>query len=155
MASYLPAHPCTSAASVAYQPLSMETSHPMDSVYKAMAARVAEEEQTQRTMIALNDMKPAYPGKTPRELAGALGQIDGSLERHLPEMAKFWLMVLDARQRKQLLTPLRDSLTSILCCYWRTSNADSIRLHSIFRRLFNFLLSSAGKGMWSTFAPKA
>ncbi len=81
-------------------------------------------------------------------------QVDSSLEQHLPELSKFWLVSLDGRQRKQLLCPLKDSLGSILCCYWRTSNVESIRLHHIFRRLFNFLLSSAGKGMWAIFVPK-
>ena len=66
------------AASAAYQPLSMESSHhPMEPVYQAMAVRVAEEEQTQRTMIALNEMKPAYPGKTAKELTAALNRVRG------------------------------------------------------------------------------
>ena len=47
----------------------------MDAVYKAMAARVAEEEQTQRTMIALNEMKPTYPGKTAKQLSTVLEEV--------------------------------------------------------------------------------
>ncbi len=52
---------------MAFQPLSLETNNPMDAVYRVMAARVAEEEHTQRIMIALNEMKPSYPGKTAEE----------------------------------------------------------------------------------------
>ncbi len=59
----------------AYQPLSIECRSPMDAVYKAMAARVAEEEQTQRIMIALNDMKPAYPGKSISEVEAAVNEV--------------------------------------------------------------------------------
>lgn len=59
-----------------YQPLSIEnSSSPMDAVYKAMAARVAEEEQTQRTMIALNEMKPTYPGKNAKQLNTVLEEV--------------------------------------------------------------------------------
>ncbi len=75
MAGYLITPNAAAASSLAYQPLSMESSHPMDSVYKAMAVRVAEEEQTQRTMIALNEMKPTYPGKTSKELTAALNKV--------------------------------------------------------------------------------
>lgn len=64
--SYLTAP--SSSSSTSYQPLSMEYHSPMDAVYRAMAARMAEEEQTQRIMITLNEMKPTYPGKTTKEL---------------------------------------------------------------------------------------
>ena len=47
----------------------------MDAVYAVMAARVAEEEQTQRTMIALNEMKPSYPGKPTEEVKKALDEV--------------------------------------------------------------------------------
>ena len=47
----------------------------MDAVYAVMAARVAEEEQTQRTMIALNEMKPNYPGKGAEEVKTVLDEV--------------------------------------------------------------------------------
>lgn len=67
--------PPTCSSGFTYQPLSIECSSPMDAVYRAMAARVAEEEQTQRTMIALNDMRPAYPGKSSKQLNAVLEQV--------------------------------------------------------------------------------
>lgn len=81
-------------------------------------------------------------------------QIDSSLEFHLPNLENFWLCSLNGRQRKQLLCPLKDSLTGILCRFWRTDCLEGIRLNHIFQRLFNFLLSSSGKGMWTAFSPK-
>ena len=60
---------------IAYQPLSLETNTPMDAVYRVMAAHVAEEEQTQRTMITLNDMKPFFPGKLPEEVNMVLNRV--------------------------------------------------------------------------------
>ena len=81
-------------------------------------------------------------------------QIDSNIENHLPDMANFWLVKLDLRQRKQLLSPLRDTLRNLLCYHWRTDHPDGVRLHVIFKRLFSVLLSSGGKGMWATFKPK-
>lgn len=56
-------------------------------------------------------------------------------------------------KRKQLLNPVRDSVKGLLHCYWRTANLDSVRLHQIFNRLFNFLLSKNGQTLWSTVVP--
>ena len=56
----------------------------MDAVYAVMAARVAEEEQTQRTMIALNEMKPSYPGKQPEEVKKALDDVSNNIEHTSP-----------------------------------------------------------------------
>lgn len=42
-----------------------------------MATRMAEEEQTQRIMIVLNEMKPTYPGKTSKELKMVLEEVGG------------------------------------------------------------------------------
>ena len=40
-----------------------------------MAARLAEEEQTQRTMVALNEMKPSYPGRSSTDLQRVLEEV--------------------------------------------------------------------------------
>lgn len=69
-------------------------------------------------------------------------------------MSKFWLVALDASRRKQLFNPLRDSIKKILSQYWRTESLERVRLYQIFRRLFVFLLSSGGKGLWMSLAPK-
>ena len=51
----------------------------------------------------------------------------------------------------QLLTPLKESVQSLLHCFWRTSHLECVRLHKVFVRLFNFLLSNHGQGLWSSF----
>lgn len=76
------------------------------------------------------------------------------MEHHIPNLANFWLDTLDVRQRRQLLSPLKHSLSNLLCGYWRTEALEGIRLYQIFKRLFNFLLSSHGKGLWTSFVPK-
>jgi len=48
---------------------------PLSSQDVVMAARLAEEEQTQRTMIALNEMTPSYPGKSSTELQKVLDEV--------------------------------------------------------------------------------
>ena len=53
----------------------------------------------------------------------------------------------------QLLSPLHESVKGILCSYWRTSSLESVRLYQIVKRLFNFLLSQSGQGLWLTFVP--
>jgi len=70
---------------MAFQPLSLETNNPMDAVYRVMAARVAEEEHTQRIMICLNDTRPSYPGKTNEETARVLEMVSTRV--------KIWLAV--------------------------------------------------------------
>ncbi len=55
----------------------------MDAVYAVMAARVAEEEQTQRTMIALNEMKPSYPGKQHEEVKTVLDEVNFSVASYI------------------------------------------------------------------------
>ena len=47
----------------------------MDAMYAVMAARVAEEEQAQRVMMALNEMKPSYPLKSTEEVKKVLDEV--------------------------------------------------------------------------------
>lgn len=46
-----------------------------EAVYAVMAAREQEEEKTQRTMIALNEMKPFYPGKSSEDVQRVLEEV--------------------------------------------------------------------------------
>lgn len=70
-----PSRPSRSNPHLNYQPLSVQGHcSPMDTMYTVMAARVAEEEHTQRTMIALEEMKPAYPLKTHEEVQAVLDE---------------------------------------------------------------------------------
>ena len=55
-----------------FQPLATQESSALGNMYMAMAARVQEEEQVQRTMVALKETPPFYPGKTKEEVKMAL-----------------------------------------------------------------------------------
>lgn len=47
----------------------------MGDMYKVMATRLHEEEQTQRMMVALKEMSPFYPGKSQAEVHSVLEQV--------------------------------------------------------------------------------
>ena len=82
-----------------------------------------------------------------------LDEVNSDIEFHMQNLGSFWLVVLDSSKRKQLLSPLHESVKGILCSYWRTSSLESVRLYQIVKRLFNFLLSHSGQGLWHTFVP--
>ena len=72
---------------------------------------------------------------------------------HRPNIASFWMVTLDGAKRKQLLIPLKDLVKSLLQSHWRTTNLDSVKLFHILNKLFSYLLSRGGKGLWSAFVP--
>ena len=62
---------------------SLADSNPMGDMFRVMAARLHEEEQTQRTMVALNEMAPFYPGKTQAEVHSVLERVSRSCDCHV------------------------------------------------------------------------
>ena len=81
-------------------------------------------------------------------------QINSDMDYHIPTLANFWLDTLDGRQRRQLLFPLKQTLSHLLCGHWRTDKLDTITLYQIFKKLFIFMLSSGGKGLWASIMPR-
>ncbi len=80
-------------------------------------------------------------------------QINADLLTHRPNIASFWMVSLDSTKRKQLLVPLKDLIKRLLQSHWRTTNLDSVKLFHVLNRLFSYLLSRGGKGLWSVFVP--
>ena len=83
----------------------------------AMAAREHEEEQTQRTMLALNALHPSYPGKNGDDIKMVLEKVSGlntawrhayfiqihsDWSNHRSKVGTFWLLTLDSTKRKQV-----------------------------------------------------
>ena len=52
----------------------------MAEMFSVMAAQLQEEEQTQRTMVALKEMAPFYPGRSQSEVQAVLEQVRGSCD---------------------------------------------------------------------------
>ena len=65
------------------QPLALQDSSPLGDMFQVMAARLHEEEQTQRMMVALREMAPFYPGKTQAEVQSVLEMVSGSCDLHV------------------------------------------------------------------------
>ena len=80
-------------------------------------------------------------------------QINADIVTHRPNIASFWMVTLDGAKRKQLLAPLKDSVKTLLQTYCRAPVLESIKLHQVLNRLFSYLLSRGGKGLWSAFVP--
>lgn len=121
----------------------------------AMALREREEEQTQLTMVALNETKPFYPGKRQDEVQAALQQANVCLKSNLAKIADFWHIALSNMKRKELLDHVKDKVKRIMSCYWRTNDLKCVHLDKLVTRLFLFLLSNNGKGFWVTFVSQS
>ena len=80
-------------------------------------------------------------------------QLNPDFERYFPKMADFWLVSLDSNQRRQLLTPLKETVKSLIQSYWHKTNLCRVRIYQIFNKLFNFMLSRGGLGIWTSIAP--
>ena len=52
----------------------------MAEMFSVMATQLQEEEQTQRTMVALKEMAPFYPGRSQSEVQAVLEQVRGSCD---------------------------------------------------------------------------
>ena len=66
------------------QPLALRDSNPLGDMFQVMAARLYEEEQTQRTMVALKEMAPFYPGKSQSEVQTVLERVSNrSCDHHM------------------------------------------------------------------------
>lgn len=133
------------------QPLSFYESSPMEAELRAMAEREHEEEQTQRTMLALNGLGFSYPGKDKDEVKKVVEEVQSDWQNNRSAVGTFWLHTLDSTKRKQLLIPMREMVRNLLHTHWRTALLDSIRLNKVFVRLFNFFLANHGQGLWSSF----
>jgi tubulin polyglutamylase TTLL7 len=140
-------------STTSFQSLALEDSNPMGDMFRVMAARLHEEEQTQRTMVALKEMTPFYPGKSQAEVHSVLEQIHENFSTHATNMGAFWLVTLNNSQRKQLLAPVREAVRCLLHSHWRRMELRSLRLHHITSHLMTFLLGHRGGGLWSSICP--
>jgi len=96
-----------------------------DASYQAMVAREHEEEQTQRSMLALNKLKLMIIGKTADEAEKDITKVTTKYYKHgehcfclqvktnwttyQDSIASFWLTTLDRSKRKQV------SKSQLLC----------------------------------------
>ncbi|XP_071953872.1 tubulin polyglutamylase TTLL7-like [Antedon mediterranea] len=111
-----------------------------------------EEEMMRKTLMALNDMRIKFPGKTDEEADIILNQIQENWKYHKPRIASYWLVKLDSIKRRKVIDIVRSNVRSVLQKMWRCPDIESLKLWRIFYRLFNRLLWSHGQGLWNCFS---
>jgi tubulin polyglutamylase TTLL7 len=142
--------PYTTGSLASFQPSIYYDSSPREVEMNVIAAREHEEEQTQRTMLALNTLRPSYPGKSGEDVKAIIEKIQSDWSNQYAKVGSFWLLTLDGTKRKQLLNPIRECARNLIKIHWRTTAIETTRLNKVFMRLFNYLLSNHGQGLWST-----
>jgi hypothetical protein len=67
--------PYTTGSLASFQPSIYYDSSPREVEMNVIAAREHEEEQTQRTMLALNTLRPSYPGKSGEDVKAIIEKV--------------------------------------------------------------------------------
>lgn len=134
-----------------FQASALPESSTMEASYQAMVAREHEEEQTQRSMLALNKLKLMVVGKTAEEAEKDIAKVKANWMTYQSDIASFWLTTLNRAKRKELIIKVRDVVNDILRSYWQQLSLESVRLHHIMTKLFRFLLSKNGQGLLTCF----
>lgn len=110
-----------------------------------------ENELTKKTLIALNDMRIRFPGKTNEEADLILDKIHESWKHHKPRVASYWLVKLDSVKRRKVIDIVRSNVRSVIQRTWHLTDIDQLKLTRIFTRVFNRLQWSHGQGLWNCF----
>ncbi|XP_062868697.1 tubulin polyglutamylase TTLL7 isoform X1 [Trichomycterus rosablanca] len=110
-----------------------------------------EAELTRQTLAALGEMRIRFPGKSEEEAEAVLDEILNNWKYHKPKVASYWLVKLDATKQRKVLDIVRTSVRSLLQRIWQEPDVDSLRLYSLFNRVFSRLLWSHGQGLWNCF----
>uniref|UniRef100_H2ZKE7 Tubulin polyglutamylase TTLL7 n=1 Tax=Ciona savignyi TaxID=51511 RepID=H2ZKE7_CIOSA len=130
----------------------------------ALVMRGREDENTQRTLAALERTRIKYPGKNDDQADEILDHIIQNWKSHKPKIASYWLVKLDSVKRKkprrlystspipsQVIDIVRGNVQAIMTRIWRCAEVDQIRLMRLFNRVFNRMHSGRGQGLWNCF----
>ncbi|XP_064626270.1 tubulin polyglutamylase TTLL7-like isoform X2 [Lineus longissimus] len=124
----------------------------IDDLYMNNAIRDREEDYTKKTLVALNDMRIKFPGKSDEEAEFVLDKLHESWKFHKPRVASYWLVKLDSIKRRKVIDIVRSNVRAVLQRVWRTTDVEALKLYRIFSRVFNRLLWSHGQGLWNCFS---
>ncbi|XP_067892442.1 tubulin polyglutamylase TTLL7 [Heterodontus francisci] len=111
-----------------------------------------EEELTKEMLMALNEMRIKFPGKSNEEAEVLLDEILDNWKCHKSKVASYWLVKLDSVKQRKVLDIVRANIRSIFQRVWKVHDVESLRLYRIFNRVFNRLLWSRGQGLWNSFS---
>nr|XP_026695202.1 tubulin polyglutamylase TTLL7-like isoform X3 [Ciona intestinalis] len=117
----------------------------------ALVIRGRDEENTQRTLAALERTRIKYPGKNDDEAQDVLDHIIKNWKTHKPKIASYWLVKLDSVKRKKVIDIVRGNVEAIVARVWRCRNVEHLRLTRLFNRVFNRMHNGRGQGLWNCF----
>ncbi|XP_069795454.1 tubulin polyglutamylase TTLL7 isoform X2 [Narcine bancroftii] len=111
-----------------------------------------EEELTKETLVALNEMRIKFPGKSNEEAEVLLDEILDNWKYYKPKVASYWLVKLDSTKQRKVLDIVRTNIRSTAQRVWKVQDVETLRLYRIFSRVFSRLLWSHGQGLWNCFS---
>ncbi|XP_071149082.1 tubulin polyglutamylase TTLL7-like isoform X4 [Mytilus edulis] len=124
----------------------------VDDGFLTSVVKEREDELSKKTLIALNDMRIKFPGKSDEEAEMILDKLHESWKFHKPRIASYWLVKLDSIKRRKVIDIVRSNVRAVLQRTWRVSDVDNLRIYRIFSRVFSRLLWSHGQGLWNCFS---
>ncbi|CAH1775587.1 unnamed protein product [Owenia fusiformis] len=117
-----------------------------------MTNKDEDDEAVKSTLLAINDMRIRFPGKTDEEADIILDKIHENWKFHKPRIASYWLVKLDSIKRRKVIDIVRSNIKAVLQRTYKCTDVDNLRLYRIFSRVFNRLLWSHGQGLWNCFS---
>lgn len=124
----------------------------VDDSFLVTVVKEREEELSKKTLLALNDMRIKFPGKSDQEAEMILDRLHESWKFHKPRIASYWLVKLDSIKRRKVIDIVRSNVRAVLQRTWRVSDVDNLRIYRVFSRVFSRLLWSHGQGLWNCFS---
>ncbi|XP_033737297.1 tubulin polyglutamylase TTLL7-like isoform X4 [Pecten maximus] len=124
----------------------------VDDNFLLSVVKEREDELTRKTLVALNEMRIKFPGKSDQEAEYILDKLHENWKFHKPRIASYWLVKLDSIKRRKVIDIVRSNVRAVLLRTWRVSDVDSLKVYRIFNRVFNRLLWSHGQGLWNCFS---
>ncbi|XP_069127593.1 tubulin polyglutamylase TTLL7-like isoform X2 [Argopecten irradians] len=124
----------------------------VDDNFLMSVVKEREDELTRKTLVALNEMRIKFPGKSDQEAEFILDKLHENWKFHKPRIASYWLVKLDSIKRRKVIDIVRSNVRAVLLRTWRVSDVDSLKVYRIFNRVFNRLLWSHGQGLWNCFS---
>ncbi|XP_060069094.1 tubulin polyglutamylase TTLL7-like [Ylistrum balloti] len=130
----------------------LQRSTVQDDNFLLSVVKEREDELTRKTLVALNEMRIKFPGKSDQEAEYILDKLHENWKFHKPRIASYWLVKLDSIKRRKVIDIVRSNVRAVLLRTWRVSDVDSLKVYRIFNRVFNRLLWSHGQGLWNCFS---
>lgn len=112
---------------------------------------LTEEQMTRRLLVALEDVRIKFPGKSDADARRILNRTLDFWDLHKSAVSTYWLTDLDSMKRLKVIGIVRDNIKPIVKRSYRTTEVDSLKLMRYFDRIFNRMCTDYGRGLWNCF----